>query len=152
VGWSGSGKTTLIEELLPHLARPDCRVGYLKSDVHGLALDPKGKDTDRVFRAGACRVGIASPDELMVRTPRETDDPRRLLERWFPDCDLVVVEGFKDSDLPKIEVVCGEPVVAASDPKLLALVSKAPDGRPVPRIDPGDPAALAAFVRERLLG
>jgi len=39
VGWSGSGKTTLIESLLPHLA--EWQIGYLKSDVHGLLVDPR---------------------------------------------------------------------------------------------------------------
>jgi molybdopterin-guanine dinucleotide biosynthesis protein MobB len=59
VGWSGSGKTTLIESLLLHL--PEGRVGYLKSDVHGLRFDPEGTDTDRIFQGGAAQVAIASP-------------------------------------------------------------------------------------------
>ena len=150
VGWSGSGKTTLIRSLLPHLKK--WRVGYLKSDVHGLRVDPEGKDTDRVFREGAAQVAIVSPGETMVRFRSEERDPRRILEAHFTDCDLVLVEGFKDSDLPKIEVHQEAPLLAPDDRTLLAVVRPESDPRPVPVFAPDDPAALARFVQGRLLG
>jgi hypothetical protein len=82
----------------------------------------------------------------------ERRDARSLLEDHFRGCDVVLVEGFRDSDLPQIEVVSGEPVVPAGDARLLALVSAAPDPRPVPRFEPGDTAGLATFVVDRVVG
>jgi molybdopterin-guanine dinucleotide biosynthesis protein B len=150
VGWSGSGKTTLIESLLPHLR--EWQVGYLKSDAHGLRVDPAGKDTDRIFRGGAAQVAISSPGEAMIRFRRTERTPGPLLQAHFGGCDLVLVEGFKESDLPKIEVFFERPVLEPEDATLLAVVRRRPDPRRVPTFEPGDPAALARFVAERLLG
>ena len=153
VGWSGSGKTTLIEQLLPQLSRDGRRVGYLKGDRHGIEMDREGKDTDRVFRAGAVRVAIAGPDEGVVRFRLQERDPHALLAEFFSGCDLVVVEGFKRAKLPRIEVrgVHGDPILAADDPDLLAVVSDLEDTRPVPRFARDDIAGVARFVETALL-
>ncbi|HXT51259.1 MAG TPA: molybdopterin-guanine dinucleotide biosynthesis protein MobB, partial [Thermoanaerobaculia bacterium] len=52
-GWSGSGKTTLLERVVPALVADGLSVVVVKHDAHGLALDVAGKDSDRLFRAGA---------------------------------------------------------------------------------------------------
>lgn len=105
VGPSGSGKTTLLEKLVPALRARGLRVGVIKNDAHGFQMDREGKDTDRLFKAGADGVLIQSPTELAFRRAHaERQDPTALAERFFPDCDLVLVEGAKGSDLPKLEV------------------------------------------------
>lgn len=152
VGWSGSGKTTLVERLLPRLAAEPLRVGYLKSAHKGFAMDREGKDTDRLFRSGAVRVGVVSPTEGALRFRLRRRDPRALLAEHFAGCDLVLVEGFKESDLPKIEVVAGEPALARGDPTLLAVVADAPDPRPVPRFRRDDTEGIARFVAEWRVG
>ena len=53
IGWSGSGKTTLLEKLLPRMAQGGRTVGYMKTDAHGFTMDRPGKDTARLFDAGA---------------------------------------------------------------------------------------------------
>lgn len=152
VGWSGAGKTTLLERLLPVVAERGLRVGYLKSAHHGFDMDRPGKDTDRLYRAGAARVGVASPTAGALRFPLERRDPRALLEEHFPACDLVLVEGFKESDLPKIEVAIGEPVLDSDDPTLLAVVCDDPDRRAVPRFRREDLEGLSRFVAKAVLG
>ncbi len=102
-GWSGSGKTTLIEQLLRELAPRGLRVAVVKHDVHGLEVDRPGKDSDRFFRAGA-DVTLCGPDEAFHRShlacqslepaPSWLDAVRRH--------DLVLVEGFKHTPLPKV--------------------------------------------------
>jgi len=145
VGWSGSGKTTLIERVLPLLSGRGLRVGYLKSDAHRFEMDREGKDTDRIFRAGAERVAIASAAEGALRFRVARRDPMRMIEEFFGGCDLVLVEGFKDSPLPKIEVRRGgAPVTEGAD--LLAIVSDDPDARPKPRFSASDAAGVAEFV------
>jgi molybdopterin-guanine dinucleotide biosynthesis protein B len=152
VGWSGSGKTRLLERLVPALRRRGHRVGYLKSDVHGFDMDREGKDTYRIFATGAERVAIASPVEGALRFRLERKDARALLAEHFHGCDLVLVEGFRDSDLPKVEVASGEAVVEGDDPTLVAVVSEAGDPRPVPRFLPSDVEGLAGFVETTLIG
>jgi len=52
-GYSGTGKTTLIEKILPELKKQGLNIGIIKHIHHKLAIDVKGKDTDRFSRAGA---------------------------------------------------------------------------------------------------
>ena len=149
VGWSGSGKTTLIERLVAALHHDGLRVGYLKSHKGAFAMDRPGKDTDRLFTAGAARVAIASPDEGALRFRIEERDPQALLRDHFGVCDLVLVEGFKGSELPKIEFA-GDPPLELEN--VVAVVSDRPDPRPLPCFTRNDVAAIAAFVRKALLG
>lgn len=152
MGWSGSGKTTLIERLVPELGRRGHRVGYLKSDVHGFDMDREGKDTYRVFESGAARVAIASPTEGALRFRLEEKNARALIAEHFRGCDLVLVEGFRGSDLPKIEIVSAEPALGPDDPSLVAVVADEPDPRPVPRFESNDLPGLVRFVEETALG
>jgi molybdopterin-guanine dinucleotide biosynthesis protein MobB len=144
VGWSGSGKTTLLERLVPRLAQGGRRVGYLKTDAHGFTMDRPGKDTARLFDAGAPVVAILGPGEAAIRF-RPADDYRLedLLESSFGDCDLVLLEGGKHSALPKIELLHGKP---AATEGVLALVGSTRDGRDLPRFDRDDVEGIARFV------
>ena len=149
VGWSGSGKTTLVEKLIPRLQRDDRSVGYLKTDAHGFTMDVKGKDTARMFDAGAPVVAILGPDEAAIRfRPLEGYKLQELLDAAFANCDLVLVEGGKNSPLPKIEMLHKRP--AASE-NVLALVGDRPDDRDLPRFDRDDVEAIAGFVEAWLV-
>jgi len=102
-GYSGAGKTTLIEGLLPRLARRGLRVGVVKHDSHQLTLDPAGKDTARFFAAGAAAVCAHDPTQHFVRTREGGPVPLSDVLPGMPaDLDLVLVEGHKDSRLPKL--------------------------------------------------
>jgi len=152
VGWSGSGKTTLVERLLPRLAQGGRRVGYLKTDAHGFTMDKQGKDTARLFDAGAPIVSIIGPDEVAIRMRHpERFALQDLLDLVYTECDLVLVEGAKRSELPMIEVVHGEPAVPGTPPHLLALVNAGEDARDLPRFDRDDIEGLARFVEEQVL-
>ncbi len=75
-GHSGSGKTTLIERLLPALSADGLAVAVAKGGAHHLDVDHEGKDSDRLFRAGA-DVYLEARDEALVRT-RPADWPRHI--------------------------------------------------------------------------
>ena len=100
-GWSGSGKTTLIEAVLPHLRERGLKVAVVKHDVHGIDVDRPGKDSDRLFRAGA-DVFLHGREERLFRMHGADDKLADLLEWLVPRYDLVLVEGHKDLPLPKI--------------------------------------------------
>ncbi|MDP6460361.1 MAG: molybdopterin-guanine dinucleotide biosynthesis protein MobB, partial [Gemmatimonadota bacterium] len=61
-GWSGSGKTTLLDRVIPEITARGLSVAALKHDAHGLKVDPRGKDSDRLFRAGA---DVVAPSAMM---------------------------------------------------------------------------------------
>ncbi|MFO8013541.1 MAG: molybdopterin-guanine dinucleotide biosynthesis protein MobB [Phycisphaerae bacterium] len=68
-GHSGSGKTTVIERLLPVLTAEGLAVAVVKPGAHHLDVDREGKDSDRLFRAGA-DVYLEARDEALVRAHR----------------------------------------------------------------------------------
>ena len=105
IGNSGAGKTTLLERLIPASKRKGLRVGVVKHDAHRFDIDHPGKDSHRLTAAGADTMMITSAEKLaMVKRHAASPPIEELLERYFSDMDLVLVEGFRGSSLPKIEV------------------------------------------------
>jgi molybdopterin-guanine dinucleotide biosynthesis protein MobB len=100
-GWSGSGKTTLIEAVMPGLLERNLKVAVVKHDVHAIDIDRPGKDSDRFFQAGA-DVFLQGNEELS----RLHRDPAADLVGQLIDLarryDLILVEGHKQSPLPKV--------------------------------------------------
>lgn len=98
-GFSNSGKTTLLERLLPKLTDQGLRVAVAKHDVHGLAENEYGKDSQRLRLAGAT-------DVLLIGPPEDNDRLQEAIEKFASTgrFDLVLCEGFKSTTLPKIAV------------------------------------------------
>ncbi|MBZ4334791.1 formate dehydrogenase accessory sulfurtransferase FdhD [Corallococcus sp. AS-1-12] len=126
VGHSGAGKTTLLERLLPELASRGLRVAFVKHSSDAHPLHRPGSDTARLDAAGAVLTGFATPDGTQLTTRRPLSPA--LLARDADRVDLVLVEGWKDGPLPKLEVWREglEAPLAASRPDVLALVTDAP--------------------------
>jgi molybdopterin-guanine dinucleotide biosynthesis protein B len=106
IGRKHSGKTTLTVALASELARRGHRVMTIKHADHPADVDREGTDSWRHFHEGrAERVLIASPDlrVLFERTPDDYD-PIGLARRYLHEADIVLAEGFKRAELPKIEV------------------------------------------------
>lgn len=106
VGASGAGKTTLLEHLVPELKRRGLRVGVIKHTHHVITVDPAGKDTRRYRDAGADAAMLAMPGRIALfrDASNELDGDPVALAGFLPDMDLVLAEGFKTADCPKIEV------------------------------------------------
>ncbi len=101
-GFSGSGKTTLLESVIPRLVDRGLEVAVVKHDAHGVDIDRPGKDSDRLFRAGA-DVALRSPDESLMRWHAgSAPDLAGVLSLLRAHCDLVLVEGHKGTSLPKL--------------------------------------------------
>ena len=100
-GWSGSGKTTLIEQIVPGLIVGGLKVAILKHDAHGLDVDRPGKDSDRFFNTGA-DVLAHGPDQTFFRAHRTGVPLDELLAPLAAKYDLILVEGHKHSDIPKV--------------------------------------------------
>lgn len=106
VGKHNSGKTTLLVALAGELVRRGRKVMTLKHGAHPVEVDQPGKDTYRHFHEGRVdRVLLEAPGQrvLFERAPIEAD-PISLVKRFLTDADVVLVEGFKNHALPKIEV------------------------------------------------
>ena len=119
-GYSGSGKTTLIEQVIPALIARGQRVSVIKHTHHRFDVDTPGKDTWRHRQAGAYEVLAASDQrvvlmrELPAAPAPQLPDVHALIAQLDSGVDWVLVEGFKDCDLPKLEVLANPPTDAAA--------------------------------------
>ena len=158
---SGTGKTTLIQQLVPLLRQRGRRLGFLKHTHHHIEVDKPGKDSYQIREAGARQVLLTSRERwvLQTDTPRGDEDPDlvEMLARFDPKLvDLVLVEGFKSSAYPKLEVhraAHGKPFLYLDDPNIRALITdETPPAGPFPPLLPlGDPATVADFILSRLV-
>lgn len=158
VAGSGTGKTTLLEKVIAELKRRGYRVGVIKHDAHSFDIDHPGKDSWRLTRAGADTMLISSSEKLAVVKQHDTAPPvEELLATYFDDVDVVLIEGFKKSALPKIEIHRAERGSALLcrgdeyDPHLLAVASDAFLELDVPVLDLNNPAQVTDFVVERII-
>jgi len=107
-GYSGSGKTSVILELVRQLTARGLAVGVIKHDTHGIQIDREGKDSDRLFRAGA-DVLIGDPTQLCLRLHRRGETSlHEAIVQMAPCYDLVLVEGHKTTPLPNKVWLSGE--------------------------------------------
>jgi molybdopterin-guanine dinucleotide biosynthesis protein B len=155
-GFSGSGKTTLVERLIPALKLRGLRVSIVKHAHHNFDIDHPGKDTWRHREAGAFEVVVASDRRLALM--REFERPadltvHHLIAELYPGVDWVLVEGFKSSDLLKIEVwraEAGKPARYPDDEFVTAIATDSPGRLPEPTLRPvldlNDPDAVAQWL------
>jgi glutamate dehydrogenase (NADP+)/cyclic pyranopterin phosphate synthase/molybdopterin-guanine dinucleotide biosynthesis protein A len=101
-GFSNSGKTTLIEALVPRLTELGLTVAVVKHDAHGVQIDREGKDSDRLFRAGA-NVLLRGSNESAARWHRgQGPDLHEAVHHLGRTHDLVLLEGHKQAPIPKL--------------------------------------------------
>ncbi|MDB5928667.1 MAG: molybdopterin guanine dinucleotide biosynthesis accessory protein MobB [Polaromonas sp.] len=155
-GYSGSGKTTLVEQLIPALRLRGLRVSVVKHAHHRFDIDHPGKDTFRHREAGAFEVVVASQNRLALM--REFERPaeltvHQLIAELYDGVDWVLVEGFKHSDLLKIEVwraSSGKPTRYQDDDFVVAIATDSPRQLPSatlrPVLDLNDADAVADFL------
>jgi molybdopterin-guanine dinucleotide biosynthesis protein B len=151
VGWSGSGKTTLLTALIPCFRARGFSVSTIKHAHHALALDTPGKDSHRHREAGAAEVILASAARFALFSEHgQMPEPGldALLARLAP-VDLVLVEGFRSYDFPKIEVY--RPALGKKplwpDMAVLAVATDAAlPACPVPVLDMSAPEAVTDFA------
>lgn len=105
-GIKNSGKTTLIEKLIPLLKLKGLNIATIKHDGHDFQPDVEGTDSYRHSKAGAYGTGIFSNNRWMI-IKEEKDIHIKTLIQEFPEADLIILEGFKYSDYPKVEIVRG---------------------------------------------
>lgn len=155
-GYSGSGKTTLVESLIPALKLCGLRVSVVKHAHHSFDIDQPGKDTRRHREAGAFEVVVAS--DIRLALIREFEQPttlsvHHLIAELYDGVDWVLVEGFKSSDLLKIEVWradSGKPALYPGDDFVVAIATDSPEQLPQttlrPVLDLNDIEAMSTWL------
>lgn len=152
--YSGSGKTTLVTRVIPLLRERGLRLAAVKHAHHGFECDQPGKDSYQIRKAGANQTLVASGGlwALMTETPQGPTDPdlNELLRHLDQDhLDLILVEGFKWAEIPKIEVHrprLGKPPLYPNDTEFVAVATDSDFDCPLPLLNLNDAAEVARFV------
>lgn len=154
-GWSGSGKTTLLEKLIPRFTARGLSVSVIKHAHHGFDIDRPGKDSYRHREAGASEVLLACGERwALMRELRDGHEPALadLLARLAP-CDLVLIEGFKQEPVPKLEVYRpenGKSPLFPERPDIVAVAAAGPLATTLPVLPLDDMEAVACFIIDYL--
>lgn len=155
---SGTGKTTLLTKLIPLLKKKKIRIAIIKHSHHNVEIDNPEKDSYKLRKAGAQQTVIASPKRtsIIVEHPQQEDASllQALSHLQTDTLDLVLVEGFKFEQLPKIELhrkTLGKPYFYPDDENIIAVASDCPVAeedctRNFVQLDINNPEEIASFV------
>ena len=154
-GWSGSGKTTLIEQIIPRLVERGLRVALVKHAHHDFDVDQPGKDSWRHRQAGCTEVLVSSARRwALMHELRGAQEPslQEQLKHLAP-CDVVIIEGFKHADMPKIEVhrkLSGAQLLFPEDPNIVAVATDEHLATDLPQLALDDADGVARFIVRHL--
>jgi molybdopterin-guanine dinucleotide biosynthesis protein B len=157
---SGTGKTTLLTQTIPILKHHGLRIGLIKHSHHNFQIDQPGKDSFRLRAAGASPVMLVSTHRRAIITeiiPEQEpllDDQLKFFDQ--SELDLILVEGFKAEQFPKIELhrpSLNKPLLYPNDPDIIAIASDCALETPdyLTQLDINQPEMIAAFILNRFM-
>lgn len=150
---SDTGKTTVIEKLLPELKARGFRVAALKGNLHHHDLDLPGKDSWRYAQAGAEVAGFTTPKSFLLHGITEEAGSDTAVAALLRDLDLILIEGNKKSNNPKIEIVRSSinptPLLPAGTVAIFSDLKNIDSELPL--FDLNDTRAQADFIIDRFL-
>lgn len=158
--FSGTGKTTLLTQVIPILKQNGLRIGLIKHSHHSFQIDQPGKDSFRLREAGASPVMLVSTHrramitEITPEQEPRLDDQLKLFDQSA--LDLILVEGFKAEQFPKIELhrpSLNKSLLYPNDPNIIAIatdeVLEIPDT--LTRLDINQPEMIANFILQQFM-
>ena len=151
VGWKNAGKTTLVERLVSEISGRGFTVSTVKHTHHMVDVDKPGKDSHRHRKAGAHQVILSSSARWAIMTELRgaPETPLSELLTHLAPVDLVIVEGYKRDDHPKVEAwraETGQPLIALDDPTVRAIASNDRPATEKPVIGQDDIPEIADFI------
>jgi molybdopterin-guanine dinucleotide biosynthesis protein MobB len=156
---SGTGKTTLIEKIIKILSQKGYKVSSIKHTDHNVSADIEGKDSWRHKNAGAFSTMLISKEKISFFSdvePSADITVDGLISDFFKGSDILIVEGFKELGLKKIELARkdagGLELRFKNDPNLLLVCADEPiGGLDVPQININDAEKISAFIEKEII-
>ena len=122
---SNVGKTYIMEVLIKELKSRGLSIATINHDIHGFDIDKKGKDTYKHRKAGSETVIISSKNRIAIIKELNKETELQEIIEMASDKDIILVEGYKKSNLRKIEVYrdgLSEKIITPKE-KLIAIAS-----------------------------
>jgi molybdopterin-guanine dinucleotide biosynthesis protein B len=151
IGKSDSGKTRLLTRLTTELNERGYRIATIKhaQEIH---FKP-GKDSQHHLEAGSEVTAVATPEQLVIIKPTLSEmSPEEIPQIMGDGYDIILVEGFKNSKLPKIQVHRKQNGIPLNNIKqLLAIVTGKPNRNKIKQFKHDDIKGIADLVEEDFL-
>lgn len=160
---SNCGKTTLLEKLIPELNQRGVRVSVIKHAHHKFDIDHPGKDSYKIREAGAVQTLVASATRWALMTemqhtpnpPVEANLPSLIASLNTDYADLILVEGFKNAEIPKIEVHRPQlnlPLLCIKDASIVAVATDGALNRnlDIPVLNLNNPTQITDFILQTI--
>ncbi|MDO9269512.1 MAG: molybdopterin-guanine dinucleotide biosynthesis protein B [Methylobacter sp.] len=160
VAASGTGKTTLLTELIPILKQNGLRIGLIKHSHHDFEIDQPGKDSFRLRKAGATSVMLVSRYRRAIITEFTPEKEPRLADQLKQfdqaELDLILVEGFRAEQFPKIELhrpSLEKTLLYPNDPDIIAIATDVALETPdyLMQLELNRPEMIAAFIQNHVM-
>ena len=155
-GWSGAGKTTLSTKLIRNFTKIGINVGTLKHAHHKFDIDKPGKDSYNLRKAGAKPVIISSKERFALIQENDQNEEKslfKMLEMFSKEpinkCDIIVVEGYKNENIPKLEVhrsIINKPFLFKNDKNIFAIASDNEKVTTIPSLDLNNINSITNFL------
>lgn len=157
-GWKNSGKTTLTSALIAEFTDRGFAVSSVKHAHHEFDVDQAGTDSFKHRKSGAQEVMLSSSKRfVLMHEVGDNAEPDlvELLAKMRP-VDLILVEGFKSSSIPKIQTIRAESLANEGKALIVNIVAYASDieelktDERLPVLDINDIPATADFIAKCL--
>lgn len=143
-----------MEKLIAVLSQKGYKIGSVKHAHDGFEMDKEGKDSWRHKHAGASATLVIAPGKTAL-IKDDDDDPIKKIQKHLCDMDIILAEGFKSLNLPKIEIFRKDSghktPIALNNNLLIAFVTDTEYAPQVPVFTPDDISGIAAFLENRYL-
>ena len=153
VGWKDVGKTYFAAEIIKLLVIKGYKVGSIKHAHHNFDIDHPGTDSFKHRNAGSSQV-IISSSKRWAKIIENTTKEKKLEEliEEFQNIDIVVVEGFKKENHPKIEIIGKNSQIINKEIKnIIAIVSDDILNSNIQVFKKNDIESLVEFIIKKLL-
>ncbi len=148
-GFKNSGKTTVIQNIIPLLTKHNLKVGTIKHDGHDFEPDVPNTDTFKHRQSGASGVAIFSDSRFMI-TKNEAVGVEDILP-YFRNYDIILLEGFKNSEYNKLEIVRSEiTTIPYCKNNVLGYITDVELKTDVPLFKTDDYTSIANFILKQL--
>ena len=150
VGTSKSGKTTFIEKLIPVFRGKGLRIATIKHHHSDFEIDRAGKDTYRHKVAGSSTVILSSPRKIaLIKDVEKEISLGDIVSRYIDDADIIITEGYKKEETPKIEIFRHSKKVSPLclyDKTILAVVTDMHIDTDIPQFSLDDVEGVVKFI------
>ena len=153
-GWKDVGKTYYASLIIKSLVKKGYQVGSIKHAHHDFDIDKPGTDSFKHREAGSNQVIISSSKRWAKITENHNKNEKSLDEliQELQNVDVIVVEGFKKNNHPKIEILSKDLKNRNKETKnVIAIVSDDLKDTITPVYKENDIENLVEFIIKKIL-